>query len=389
MAELAPCVAVIGPASSGKTTLLHLLDAELQDHPESPLAYVVKGNPDGSGRYLYYSRDLRNSQKGRWTDVTLDQVIEWVRNARRHLEIVLVDVGGSRDEKARPGNERLFKECDYYLALARTNVGPDDGMEKWIEDAKGANLKTFAELESHKERGDSSFDQVTKKGLFRGDDTPPNDPLNQSLSTKLTENLVQMRVRRTMPGYLDLRRRRRWRESELPSLGGRLVALQSAIADSGEILLGGVAPIFAYAAALHHAMDVREDARIRVFDPKVAGGEIVIPQLGAQEGQFPEELLRLDWGDGDVLVLKAAAATDDKFLPPNVLAALPRLKVPEPPRALAGRPVEINGSGPIWLHLALSLWTRQHGAEKIGHWDASLKRVVWAWTRSERTPSGG
>lgn len=222
MAELAPCVAVIGPASSGKTTLLHLLDAELQDHPESPLAYVVKGNPDGSGRYLYYSRDLRNSQKGRWTDVTLDQVIEWVRNARRHLEIVLVDVGGSRDEKARPGNERLFKECDYYLALARTNVGPDDGMEKWIEDAKGANLKTFAELESHKERGDSSFDQVTKKGLFRGDDTPPNDPLNQSLSTKLTENLVQMRVRRTMPGYLDLRRRRRWRESELPSLGGAL-----------------------------------------------------------------------------------------------------------------------------------------------------------------------
>src|SRR5205823_5373022 len=59
MADLAPCVAVIGPPNSGKTTLLHLLDSALQHHPDAPLAYVVKGSPDGSGRYLHRAPDLR------------------------------------------------------------------------------------------------------------------------------------------------------------------------------------------------------------------------------------------------------------------------------------------------------------------------------------------
>ena len=47
--DLAHCIAVVGPASSGKTTLLHLLDEALQHHKAQPLVYVVKGNPDGTG----------------------------------------------------------------------------------------------------------------------------------------------------------------------------------------------------------------------------------------------------------------------------------------------------------------------------------------------------
>ena len=46
----APCVVVVGPANSGKTTFLHLLDQAQQQHPDLPLVYIVKGTPDGTGR---------------------------------------------------------------------------------------------------------------------------------------------------------------------------------------------------------------------------------------------------------------------------------------------------------------------------------------------------
>ena len=52
---LAPCVAVVGPAGSGKTTLLHHLDHALARHPSRPRTHVVKGNPDGTGRYLFHA----------------------------------------------------------------------------------------------------------------------------------------------------------------------------------------------------------------------------------------------------------------------------------------------------------------------------------------------
>jgi hypothetical protein len=61
---LAPCVAVVGPANSGKTSLLHPLDEALQSHPSAPLAYVVKGNPDGTGRYLLHAPELRERGVG-------------------------------------------------------------------------------------------------------------------------------------------------------------------------------------------------------------------------------------------------------------------------------------------------------------------------------------
>src|SRR5918992_4483270 len=104
---LAPCVAVVGPANSGKTTLLQLLDDALQRHPAQALAYVVKGNPDGTGRYLFHAPELRRALKervkGGWCDTTVEIVCGWIEHCRRHLDLVLVDVGG----RHAPGNRAI------------------------------------------------------------------------------------------------------------------------------------------------------------------------------------------------------------------------------------------------------------------------------------------
>lgn len=126
--SLAPCVAILGPPNSGKTTLLHLVDAALTAHPAEPLAYVVKGNPDRTGRYLHHAPDLREAfkplVKGRWTRQTPDTIREWVRRARRSLDLVLLDFGGKHDA----ANHAMLAECSHYivpdavLAVARLNL---------------------------------------------------------------------------------------------------------------------------------------------------------------------------------------------------------------------------------------------------------------------------
>jgi len=115
---LAPCVAVIGPANSGKTTILHLLDEALQVHPEAPLVYVVKGNSDGTGRYLFHAPQLREPLKprvkGSWTSVTVETIAEWIEHCRDRLELVLVDVGGRHTE-----SNEILRHCSHCLVVAR------------------------------------------------------------------------------------------------------------------------------------------------------------------------------------------------------------------------------------------------------------------------------
>jgi hypothetical protein len=101
-------VAVIGPANSGKTTVLHLLDEALQLHPETPLVYVVMGNPDGTGRYLFRAPQLREPLKprvkGSWTSVTVETIAEWIEHCRERAELVLPGRRGSM-----PGQEGQFR----------------------------------------------------------------------------------------------------------------------------------------------------------------------------------------------------------------------------------------------------------------------------------------
>lgn len=146
MAEtLAPCVAVVGPANSGKTTLLHLLDHALQRHPARPLVYVVKGNPDGTGRYLFHSPELRERLKERvkgvWCATTVETVCGWVESCRRHLDLVLVDLGG----RHAPGNERIFERCSHALVVARRFADRrrerEEGMESWVRACRRSGLE--------------------------------------------------------------------------------------------------------------------------------------------------------------------------------------------------------------------------------------------------------
>src|SRR5438552_15594055 len=106
----APCIAIVGPANAGKTTLLHQLDAKLKPRLDSFL--VLKGNPDGTGRYLFHAPDLRNEPafkkgvKGRWGDATIDRICEWIMHGRRNLSLALLDFGGRHDDQTAEGNAR-------------------------------------------------------------------------------------------------------------------------------------------------------------------------------------------------------------------------------------------------------------------------------------------
>lgn len=97
--ELSPCIAIVGPANAGKTTLLHELDERLQQRLRAAL--VIKGNPDGTGRYLFHSPDLRESLKdevkGKWGADTVERICEWIGHGRRNLEIALLDFGGKHN----------------------------------------------------------------------------------------------------------------------------------------------------------------------------------------------------------------------------------------------------------------------------------------------------
>ncbi|HRC86461.1 MAG TPA: hypothetical protein PK413_12705 [Thermoanaerobaculia bacterium] len=147
---LAPAVVVAGPPNSGKTTLLHYLDQRLQHHPGQPLVYVVKGNPDGTGRYLLHAPQLREGLKaqvkGRWTPTTTATLIAWIDECRQHLDLVLIDCGGRRTE----GNHQLFQHATHSILVARPFEDPaeeaEQGLAAWREDCARAGLAPLAEL---------------------------------------------------------------------------------------------------------------------------------------------------------------------------------------------------------------------------------------------------
>lgn len=384
-APLAPCVAVVGPANSGKTTLLHLLDDVLQTHPEAPRVYVVKGNPDGTGRYLFHAPELREALKprvkGAWTGVTMRTIGEWIDRCRERLELVLVDVGGMHS----PSNAELFARCTHALVVARRFEDEAreraEGMESWVAAARDAGLRLAGRVRSLWREG-APWIATDSEGAFdagfRADASTPEDTLNHGLVTRLAEALLDLRVRRPPSEYLDLRLHRDWTFDDLPDLGGLARSLEAR--GHGPLVLGGRAPIWAYAAALHRALDRDPRAAVDVFDPKAPLGLVPVP--ANLTGDAPPELascLSARWrgGPGDACtVLEIEITSPDRFLPPSLVAHLPALPRPEgePP---AG-PIVVSGAGPIWLHLAYSRWLRSlPGPRSIGLVDARTKSAVF------------
>lgn len=123
--SLAPCIAVVGPANAGKTTILNQIDQRLKPLLDSFL--VLKGQPDGNGLYMYYAPELRKqadfkaSVKGEWIGATVERICEWVTHGRQNLSLALLDFGGRNDAITAKGNERMLDVCSHYLVVSRAN----------------------------------------------------------------------------------------------------------------------------------------------------------------------------------------------------------------------------------------------------------------------------
>ena len=376
---LAPCVAITGPPNSGKTTLLHLLDEALQLDPARPSVYVVKGNPDGTGRYLHYSRELRSllkeEVKGRWVESTVDQICEWVTQARRNLELVLLDFGG----KHAPDNHRMLKLCSHYIVLARRFEDAvkekAEGADSWRAECEGNGLEPVAIIQSLWQQGRCAVTHAGPgaiEGTLRSDASQPGDQTNAPLIAALVERLLEMRVQRPAIGGIDLRLERDWNLSDLATMAGLLANIQALARANATLQFSGRAPIWAYVAAMHRALSIQPQAELQMFDPKVEGGWVRIPPKREARAGFPEGTLEVEWRKSELpgfCEMHFSITTADKFLPDAAWQALAGAPWPEPsaPPCLK---VVVSGAGPIWLHMTYSRWLRSFGVETIAIWDA-------------------
>lgn len=383
--DLAPAIAVVGPANSGKTTLLHLLDRVLQTHPHRPLAYVVKGNPDGTGRYLYESPDLREPLKprvkGAWGPETVETLCRWIDHCRSHLELVLVDFGGRHS----PANDRLLSRCSHFIAVVREadNAPPEDGdLASWEELCRRSGLACLGRVRTLWESGtprSSKSETGIFEATFRSDAKEPGDATNVPVASELAEEILRLRHRRPKPPYLDLGARDRWRVEDLQDLGGLAPSIDQIVRAGGPLMLGGPDPIWVYASALHRALDLDPDCLVLQFDPKLSWSFMEIPR-SLSAGTDPElsQQLAVSWRtrpSGRGATLDAAPTTGDKLLVLFSAPDLTRCPVPE------GTPPEgplVISAYPTWLALTYSRWVRtSYPGRPLGHWDATLKKAVF------------
>lgn len=383
MTALAPAIAVVGPAGSGKSTLLDLLDRTLQNHPSSPLVYIVKGSPDGTGRYLLGAPDLREGLKSRvkgaWGSTTVATICRWIESTRSRLELVLVDVGGRHS----PRNRALYGECSHFLVVVRDRderraESERGDLDSWWQACEASGLEPVARVRSLWGKGQSSVVRASDGVLavrIRLDAEGRKARETVSALDKLTEAILALRACRPVPGYLDLKLGRRWVFEDLADLGGRAGELERMIQE-GRVVLGGTAPIWAYVAAMHRAIDAGRQVAVDVFDPKISCGIVRVPSRLAQD-QAPLPGIRARWRPvGEGLLLDVALTAEDRFLGPEVSQEPHRLPVPEGPPG-AG-PIGVFGAAPIWVHLAYSRWLRQRVKERsIGLWDAGTRSMVF------------
>jgi hypothetical protein len=385
---LAPCVAIVGPANSGKTTFLHLLDRALQQHPSRMLAYVVKGSPDGSGRYQFYNpklrEELKSHVKGAWNgNPTIEQICNWTLNTRRHVDLALLDFGGKHD----PENQRMLSRCTHFIVVAREFDDPEEearkGMDSWRRACVEAGLQPLALISSEWQRGEvvARVEADLLIGTMRADAQRPEDTINQPLIDAVRDRLLALRLPGREPGYVNLNIGR-WNPSAVDADLQPLVArLQHLARSQAPVRLGGVAPVFAYLRAMHVALDENPDTEVEVFDPKL--GFVSIPRRCLRADGFPS-VLQFEV-DEPSAYCEVTIATVDRMLPFSAAEWL--AFAPPPPVEGMGKRVTMSGPLPIWLQATFSRWLRE-SKEEIAIWDAGSGTPITVQTTKARTVEG-
>ena len=371
---LAPCVAVVGPANAGKTTLLHQLDEKLQRIVPSVL--VIKGNPDGTGRYLFYVPEVRhdaafkNTVKGSWGSQTVERICEWIDNGRRNLALALLDFGGKHD----PENHRMLGRCSHYLLVSRfTDVS---GAASWDRVCRENKLERVGWMRSIGAEDDTPAvlrQAPDFEGTFRWD-AGPRDVVNEPVLNPLADLLASLSRPATATPYIDLKVPGDWTEEMIPTAAGRQRDIRELAVRVQAVVLGGRAPIWGYLAGMRCALEANPNARVFFFDPKQPERLVEIPPAPAT-ASFPDGVLSVRWDkapDG-IDCLNFLVHTADKFLPPLVaqnLAGAPDFGTP--PSAT----VKLFGAGSTWLYATYVRWLRFAGVRRLSIWDMRMKKFV-------------
>jgi len=346
------------------------LDRALQQHPSRVLAYVVKGSPDGSGRYQFYNpklrEELKSQVKGAWGgDPTIEQISSWILTTRCHVDLALVDFGG----KHTPDNRRMLSQCTHYIVVARSFDDPEEeagnGMASWQRACEEAGLQPLALISSVWQWGEVGIcmEAETLIGTLRADAQRPENTINQPLIDAVRDRLLALRLPGREPGYVDLNIGR-WNPSAVDAdLQSLVPRLQHLARSQAPVRLGGVAPVFAYLRAMHIALDEDPDTELEVFDPKL--GFVPIPRRRSLGDRFPS-VLQFEV-DGPTARCEVTIATIDRMLP--FTAAKHLAFAPMPPVDALGKRVTMAGPLPIWLQAAFSRWLREC-TDEIAIWDA-------------------
>lgn len=376
--ELAPCIAVVGPAKAGKTTLLHQLDEKLQAELESVL--VIKGNPDGEGRYLFRApaklRDdpeFKRQHKGQWGEFTIGRICEWIQHGRRNLRLALLDFGGAHN----PENDRMLCLCSHYIVVARES--DSDGMRSWVEVCEKNKLVRIASISSI---GPDSTSGITSDSPFLPAtfvyEARPGEAINDTVLNNLVHRLCLLSVPQKSARYISLWRTDRWTEEMIPSVGELNDVIRLRAEAGGPVVLGGRAPIWAYLAALRCALSTNADVKVFFFDPRQPQGLIEIP-AAPEAASPPCEDLAISWAElpGGIFQLTFELTATDKWLPgaSRTLSAAPWKSLQPLPET-----VVLNGQAPIWLYGAYARWLHKAGVKKISSWDMALQKYVQVWT---------
>jgi hypothetical protein len=382
-----PCIAVVGPANAGKTTLLCQLDERLKRRLDGFM--VLKGNPDGTGLYLYHAPELRNepefkkSVKGSWGAATIERICEWITFGRRNLSLTLLDFGGRHDEDTAAGNARMLRVCSHYLVVSRnTDLA---GGEFWDGVCSGHGLIRVGWMRSLSTDGPppTILDQDEESGLqgtFRVG-ARPGDLVNDSVLDPLVEALLRLARPLDQIPYVNLWQPVDWRAGDIPDVGGRSTKIAQLASRTGVVVLGGSAPVWAYLAGLHCALAACTNARVFFFDPKQPETLVEIPAqpLSSIDSSqaFPPDVLKLSWrNEGPRSVLQFEMATDDKLLPPAAaqnLAGAPPFAVPP------SLDVALFGKAPLWIYGTYARWLRAAGAKSLASWDGRTKDFIRVW----------